>query len=417
MAKRSQPEPDRFDLAGSPARGQERIAQLADKLGRVYGKTTMLPLSSAFHTRVKRLPFGILLLDWKARGLVINRINRIWGRRSTLKTTLCLRVMRQAQHHCRHCKTPLVIRPADGRRDCACPSPRWWLLDAAEDYAWLPHRAALEIAEGRLPEGAVEKTLKGTGTKRPALRCEPPPGVKGEARDIFFTEMERCEPWRCLYIDSEQTLDDAWIRANGVDPSLVSTIGSRWGEQVYASIEEAILTREIATSKLSIGANVACRTVVTDIAFDYITLRTRAYDYIMLPNDAVSQSAITNHSRPEPLCARAIHVEANYAHPPMQVKEILVQSALAVPGVVAAPAPQPVTPSVALVLNGDICDFLAEPDAAYLSPDRAGAMLERIMGEMPGVGFKDDVLPKFLRHNALSRKAEDARTPRDRVGA
>ncbi len=79
--------------------------------------------------------------------------------------------------------------------------------------------------------------------------------------------------------------------------------------------------------------------VVTDIAFDYITIRTRAYDYIMLPNDAVSQSAITNHSRPETLCARAIHVEANYAHPPMQVKQILVQSASAVPGVVAAPAP------------------------------------------------------------------------------
>ncbi|ULA63533.1 MAG: Potassium efflux system KefA protein / Small-conductance mechanosensitive channel [Nitrospira sp.] len=79
--------------------------------------------------------------------------------------------------------------------------------------------------------------------------------------------------------------------------------------------------------------------VVTDIAFDYITIRTRTNDYVMLPNDAVSQSAITNHSRPENLCARAIHVDANYAHPPVQVKQILVQSASAVPGVVAAPAP------------------------------------------------------------------------------
>ncbi len=33
---------------------------------------------------------------------------------------------------------------------------------------------------------------------------------------------------------------------------------------------------------------------------------------------------------------------------------------------------------VALVLNGDVCDFLAEEGAAYLSPDRAVAMLERI---------------------------------------
>ncbi|MCC6139703.1 MAG: mechanosensitive ion channel family protein [Nitrospira sp.] len=79
--------------------------------------------------------------------------------------------------------------------------------------------------------------------------------------------------------------------------------------------------------------------VVTDIAFDYITIRTRAYDYVMLPNDVISQSAITNHSRPETLCARSIHVDANYAHPPVQVKQILVQSASAVPGVVATPAP------------------------------------------------------------------------------
>jgi hypothetical protein len=29
-----------------------------------------------------------------------------------------------------------------------------------------------------------------------------------------------------------------------------------------------------------------------------------------------------------------------------------------------------------------------------------GLSLERIMGELPGVQFKDDVWPKFLRHNA-----------------
>jgi small-conductance mechanosensitive channel/CRP-like cAMP-binding protein len=79
--------------------------------------------------------------------------------------------------------------------------------------------------------------------------------------------------------------------------------------------------------------------VVTDLAFDYITIKTRALDYIMLPNDVVSQSKIINHSRPETLSARAIFVEANYAHPPMQVKQILIQSALAVPGVVANPTP------------------------------------------------------------------------------
>ena len=79
--------------------------------------------------------------------------------------------------------------------------------------------------------------------------------------------------------------------------------------------------------------------VVTDLAFDYITIKTRALDYVMLPNDVVSQSKIINHSRPESLCARTVFVEANYAHPPMQVKQILMQSASAVPGVIADPAP------------------------------------------------------------------------------
>jgi len=79
--------------------------------------------------------------------------------------------------------------------------------------------------------------------------------------------------------------------------------------------------------------------VVTDIALDYITIRTRAHDYVMLPNDVVSQSKIINHSRPETLHAPTIFVEAGYAHPPMQVKQILLQSASAVPGVIATPAP------------------------------------------------------------------------------
>jgi small-conductance mechanosensitive channel/CRP-like cAMP-binding protein len=79
--------------------------------------------------------------------------------------------------------------------------------------------------------------------------------------------------------------------------------------------------------------------VVTDIAIGYITIRTRAYDYVMLPNNIISDSKIINHSRPETLCARYILVEANYAHPPMQVKQILMQAASAVPGVVADPTP------------------------------------------------------------------------------
>jgi small-conductance mechanosensitive channel/CRP-like cAMP-binding protein len=79
--------------------------------------------------------------------------------------------------------------------------------------------------------------------------------------------------------------------------------------------------------------------VVTDIAIGYITIRTRAYDYVMLPNNIISESKIINHSRPESLCARTVLVEASGTHPPAQVKQILTQAASAVPGVVANPAP------------------------------------------------------------------------------
>ena len=79
--------------------------------------------------------------------------------------------------------------------------------------------------------------------------------------------------------------------------------------------------------------------VVTDIGFDYVTIKTRANDEITLPNDVIAESQIVNHSRPDNVRASCIFVRAHYAHPPMQVKEILVNSAAAVPGVVEHPAP------------------------------------------------------------------------------
>jgi UDP-2,3-diacylglucosamine pyrophosphatase LpxH len=51
---------------------------------------------------------------------------------------------------------------------------------------------------------------------------------------------------------------------------------------------------------------------------------------------------------------------------------------------------------VALVLNGDICDFLAEDGAAYLSPDRAVQMLERIIAD-PAFAPVFQALARFVR--------------------
>src|SRR5438105_1513384 len=51
---------------------------------------------------------------------------------------------------------------------------------------------------------------------------------------------------------------------------------------------------------------------------------------------------------------------------------------------------------VALVLNGDVCDFLAEEGAAYLSPDRAVAMLEHIFRD-PAFAPVWQALARYVR--------------------
>jgi small-conductance mechanosensitive channel len=79
--------------------------------------------------------------------------------------------------------------------------------------------------------------------------------------------------------------------------------------------------------------------VITDVNLKYVTIKTRGWDYVSLPNDAVTKSAIVNHSRPEALTARTVTVEASYAHPPLLVTRILTEAASAVPGVAQHPPP------------------------------------------------------------------------------
>lgn len=208
-----------YNLAGSPERGRARLGQLQNVLGRRFGSSTALTLDAAPVARVMRLPFGILMLDWKTGGVVIGRINRLQGRKSTLKSTLCLRVLVQAQNTCRHCKFPIVVNPMTGEVDCCCPNPRWWLADQ-DDYSWLVAKDAIAVSYGRLPDGVEWKRVKGLGdTKRPVLTCTPPPHaatnkdgsekkIKPKPKDVLFEPMERCEPWRCIYLDSEMCMVD-----------------------------------------------------------------------------------------------------------------------------------------------------------------------------------------------------------------
>lgn len=252
-AAASAPEPS-MNLKGSSDRGRARLAQLADQLGRSYGRSTALPLAAAPVARVMRLPFGILMLDWRTRGgMVLHRINRLVGPKSTLKSTLCLRALRSAQNHCRHCKFPMVVNPVSGEVDCRCPATRFKLHDD-DDFAWLPSAEAIQVSYGHLPERATMKNVPGVG-RVPVLKCDPPPHLlltadgkqrkqKPKAREIPLVETWRNEPMRCLYLDSEHTIDEGWARANGVDTELVLLVGGSWAEQSFQTIEDAVLTRE-----------------------------------------------------------------------------------------------------------------------------------------------------------------------------
>jgi len=149
---------------------------------------------------------------------------------------------------------PVQVRRGAGEDircvDCRCPSPRFWLLNE-DDYAWLPPSSALRISEGALPEGNVLRKADHPTLGRttlPALVCDPPPHLVGKQgvkpKDVVFAPARRCEPMRCLYLDSEGTIDEKWARENGVDTSNVLLVGSGWAEKSLSTIEEAVVAQE-----------------------------------------------------------------------------------------------------------------------------------------------------------------------------
>lgn len=80
--------------------------------------------------------------------------------------------------------------------------------------------------------------------------------------------------------------------------------------------------------------------VVTNLTLGYLTITTREDDAVMLPNNSVIAEEILNHSRPTPLHASTVILEVNYAHPPLDVRNVLIEAARGVPGVAAHPEPQ-----------------------------------------------------------------------------
>jgi len=145
-----------------------------------------------------------------------------------------------------NCKWRLVTDPHTGTVNCHCPPIRYWVANE-DDYCWLPQEAAINLYHGHLPEGSKNVAVKGKG-RMPALVCDPPPHLKGKRgikrRPIPFKEDYRCEPMRCVFVDTEGTVDRKWAEANGVDPALVLLVGGKWAEQCLEAAERTMLSRE-----------------------------------------------------------------------------------------------------------------------------------------------------------------------------
>jgi small-conductance mechanosensitive channel/CRP-like cAMP-binding protein len=68
------------------------------------------------------------------------------------------------------------------------------------------------------------------------------------------------------------------------------------------------------------------------------TVVTKDGDTIIMPNNQLITTTVTNYSRPNPLHRVAIHVGFHYRHPPNEVKDVLLDAVRGMPGLVADPA-------------------------------------------------------------------------------
>ncbi|MFN8495313.1 MAG: mechanosensitive ion channel family protein [Caldilineaceae bacterium] len=70
-----------------------------------------------------------------------------------------------------------------------------------------------------------------------------------------------------------------------------------------------------------------------------VRLRTRERDVVILPNGVLGKDVAVNYTALDPLHAEIIQASFTYHHPPNQVKRMLLETALATPGVIHNPTP------------------------------------------------------------------------------
>jgi CRP-like cAMP-binding protein len=113
--------------------------------------------------------------------------------------------------------------------------------------------------------------------------------------------------------------------------------------------------------------------VLVDTTWRATRLRTKADDYIVIPNSAIAKESIINYSRPTRIHGCYLHVGVSYDAPPNKVREVMLNVLREAPDVRADPAP-----SVVLAGYGDssvnyTIKFFME-DFARLEPIQSGIM-------------------------------------------
>ncbi|MGB7983220.1 MAG: mechanosensitive ion channel domain-containing protein [Candidatus Nanopelagicales bacterium] len=78
---------------------------------------------------------------------------------------------------------------------------------------------------------------------------------------------------------------------------------------------------------------------VMDINWRTSRIRDRNGDVIVVPNSQLANASVINHSAPEPLHRVVVCLQVAFANPPTLAKDMLLDAARSVPGVLTEPAP------------------------------------------------------------------------------
>lgn len=88
---------------------------------------------------------------------------------------------------------------------------------------------------------------------------------------------------------------------------------------------------------IRIGDTTGC---VQEVNWRATLIKTWDGDLMVIPNGAIAQESILNHSRPTPLTRRVQAIDVAYVNPPNKVKRMLMETMRNTPGILADPPPE-----------------------------------------------------------------------------